>query len=228
MTEAHMRPDTTSAERSAGSSRRNDIAGEGERRSFREQGGAGAFARAGVEAFDEARRELERMGQRAGYWGPNLLSRQFDPFLRMQTDMIRWFDQVWREAGTAWQPLQRLGALSAAPMFGLPPADVKETDGAYKLSVELPGLTRQDVELTLENDVLVISGHKQEDHQEARAAYRLSERRFGRFERAFPLPPDVRPEGIAAAFHDGVLTITLPKHGGHAQDAKRAHIEIKG
>jgi HSP20 family protein len=164
----------------------------------------------------------------AGFWGPNLLGRQFDPFLRMQTDMIRWLDEVWREAGTAWQPLQRLGALSAAPLFGLPPADVKETDGAYKLSVELPGLRREDVDLTLEGDMLMISGHKQEERQEAKAAYRLSERRFGRFERAFPLPPNVKREDIAAAFHDGVLTVTLPKHGASEPERKRAQIEIRG
>ena len=227
MTDTQMRSETNAnAERSAAAAKRNDLPAEAERRSFREPAAGSASAAARMGAFEQVRRDLEQIGARAGYWGPHLLSRQFDPILRMQTDMIRWFDEAWREAGAAWQPFQRLNAFGAAPLFGLPPADVHETDGAYKLAVELPGLKREDVDVAIDGDMLMISGRKQEDHQEAGTTYRLNERRFGRFERSFPLPPDVRREGVAAAFHDGVLTITLPKAGQQAQD-KRSKIEIR-
>jgi HSP20 family protein len=86
-------------------------------------------------------------------------------------------------------------------------------------------MKREDVELAIDGDILRISGHKQEARQEAGAAYRLSERRFGRFERSFPLPPDVDRDAVAAALSDGVLAITL-RRAGQAADAKRSQVEI--
>jgi HSP20 family protein len=228
MTDAPMQPSTSP---NADRSRRNDVAGEAERRSFRDpeaaQAAGGQMARAASNAFDEARRELHEMGARSGFWAPSLFTRQLDPLLRMQTDMLRWFDDMWRETGEAFRPLQRLGAMSPAPVFGLPPADVKETDAAYVLSVELPGLKRENIDLAIDDDRLLLSGHKQEDRQEAGAAYRLSERRYGRFERSFPLPADVRRDAISADFHDGVLQVTLPRTT-QPPSGKRSQVQIKG
>lgn len=221
--QAHTETNAT-ADRPAGASRRNDQAAEGERRSFREGGGAPAQSASRTGAFDAVRRDLQEARERS-YWGPSLLSRQLEPLLRLQGDMIRWFDEAWRESANAW-PIQRLGMLSAAPLLGLPAADIRETDRAYKLSVELPGLGREDVDLAIQDDVLLISGHKQEERQEAGAAYRLAERRYGRFERAFPLPPDVRREAIDATFNDGVLTVILPRTA--QPRAERAQVKIKG
>jgi HSP20 family protein len=144
----------------------------------------------------------------------------------MQTDMIRWFDEMWRESAHAWHPLQRFGSMSAAPLFGLPPADFKQTDGAYALTVELPGIKREDLDLAIDGDILRIGGHKQEDRHEAGTAWRLSERRYGRFERSFPLPPDARADRIAASFEDGVLTITLPRDGD-TRAGKREQVDIR-
>jgi HSP20 family protein len=154
----------------------------------------------------------------------------FDPLLAMQYEMSQWFDDMFRHAfGFRQTPgalaLRPLG-LGAASLFGLPPADMKETAEAHILAVELPGLAREDVDLTIEGDQLVISGHKAEDSEDATAAYRVSERRYGRFERAFPLPPDVERSRIAAQFKDGVLKVTLPKNPTAA--ARRSRIEIEG
>ena len=117
-------------------------------------------------------------------------------------------------------------AQGAAPLFGLPATDIKETDKAYLLDVELPGLTREDVDLSIEGDMLSICGHKAETRDDAGAAYRISERRFGRFERGFPLPADVERDKIAAEFRDGVLKITLPRNAEAAPH--KSKIEIKG
>jgi HSP20 family protein len=231
MTDAPMHSNATvNADKPAG--KRNDVANEAERRSFREPGEAAysagsQMARAAGGVFDEARRELERFAGSGGYWAPSLLMRQFDPLLRMQTDMLRWFDDMWLQTGAAFRPLQRMGAMTPSPVFGLPPSDVKETEAAYVLSVELPGMKREDIDLAMDGDALLISGHKQEQRQEAGAAYRLSERRFGRFERSFPLPPDVRREAVSAEFHDGVLAITLPRTGAPPA-GKRERVQIKG
>jgi HSP20 family protein len=169
---------------------------------------------------------MERFASRAADWSPALLSRQFDPFIRMQADMMHWFGDMWRESASAWAPFQRFGAMSAAPLLGLPASDVKETDDAYLLSVELPGMKRDDVALGVNGEVLTITGQKREERHEAAAAYRLNERRYGRFERSFPLPPDVKPDAISAGFADGVLTVTLPRQG-QSKPAKRSQVEIK-
>jgi HSP20 family protein len=220
------------ADRPAGGSKRNDLASDSERRSFQEVSGqegagraAGASRDAAGAAFDQARRELEQAVRRAP-WTPTLVSRQLEPFLRMQGDMIRWFNEAWREGAGAW-PLQRLGGVSAVPMFGLPAADIQETERAYKLSIELAGLRREDIDVAVQGEHLVVSGHKREDRQEAGTAWRLNERRYGRFERSFPLPPDVKRDAITAAFNDGVLSITLPRTG-EAETAQRSTVQIKG
>ncbi|MGC1304803.1 MAG: Hsp20/alpha crystallin family protein, partial [Caulobacteraceae bacterium] len=138
--------------------------------------------------------------------------------------------ELWGQAGaesfSGLRPARPFAAWSMAPLLGLPPADVKETQDAYKLCIELPGLTRADIDLQMRGDMLVVSGQKAEDRDDASAAYRVSERRFGRFERRFPIPPEVKREGIDAAFRDGVLTITLPKSAEAAREQNR--IEIKG
>jgi len=144
------------------------------------------------------------------------------PFYTVQMEMMRWLDDLWRETTGGLRPAQPSRALSIAPLVGLPPADVKETGQAYTLCVELPGLAKDDVGLSIQHDMLVLSGHKAEEREEASAAYRLSERRFGRFERSFPLPPDVLRGQLDATFKDGVLRIVLPRDGqltaqGHAQ-----------
>ncbi len=108
----------------------------------------------------------------------------------------------------------------------MPPADLRETDHAHILAIELPGLRREDVEIAVEGDALTVRGHKAEEAEKTAGAYRVSERRFGRFERAFPLPPDVDRQAISAEFKDGLLQIALPKKVGSAP--VRSKIEIRG
>jgi HSP20 family protein len=227
MTEAHT--DTHAGAASSAGKRNDAVPAAGERRSFREEAEASSRpAHAGgsaAAALEQARRELEQAGARAGHWGPNLMSRQLDPILRMQTDMIHWFDDLWRETAAAWWPGQRLAAMSTAPLFGHPPSEVKETERAYTLSIELPGMAREDLNVTLDGDILVVGGVKHESRRESGTAYRLNERRYGSFERSFPLPDDVNREGLSASFTDGVLNVTLPKDG---RAAKRSQVQIRG
>jgi HSP20 family protein len=135
-----------------------------------------------------------------------------DPLLAMQYDMSQWFDEIFRQtfgfrgspAAHAFRPM---GHLSPASLFGLPPAELRETERAHLLAIELPGLTREDVDLSIEGDTLLVTGHKTEMSDDATATYRMSERRYGRFERAFPLQPDVERAGIEARFRRGA-----PRH----------------
>jgi HSP20 family protein len=162
-----------------------------------------------------AMRDLAETGRQQANQVVETWRSAMDPFTAMHMDMNRWFDDLWRRttgmSTPALRPAGLMGALGPAPMFGLPAADLRETDEAYLITVELAGLTRDDVDLQVRGDLLILSGHKSEARDDGAATYRLSERRFGRFERSFPVPPDADPAAIDAQFKDGVLTITLPR-----------------
>lgn len=112
--------------------------------------------------------------------------------------------------------------------FGWAPAvDVVEKGEEFLLTAELPGLAREDVEVEIEDDVLRLRGEKEETRQEetgGERTYRISERTFGAFSRAFTLPRSVDPEEIRAEFDHGVLTIHMPKR----EVARGRRIPVEG
>ena len=152
----------------------------------------------------------------------------FTPMLSAQMEANRWLDHMWRQATGlgALTPLRtaRPFAAGMASAFGGPAADLKETDKSYELSIELPGLAREDIDVRVERDAIRVAGHKTATRDETRADYRVSERRFGQFERSFPIPPDVRREAIAASCGDGVLKVVLPKIEAAKSEARRIEI----
>ncbi|HEX4741185.1 MAG TPA: Hsp20/alpha crystallin family protein [Caulobacteraceae bacterium] len=199
---------------------------------------AGTRAGDAAEAAGQVSQAAAGATREAGERGRNALRESAEswrgaaePFLSMQSELNHWFDDLWRQATgmgmlPSLRPSRPFAALSAASMFGLPAVDLKETDEAYKICAELPGLRPEDIELEIKGEALVLTGHKTEEKDDHRAAYRISERRFGRFERRFPLPPDVDRGKIEAAFHDGVLTVTLPREASAERLGNR--IQIRG
>ncbi len=101
-----------------------------------------------------------------------------------------------------------------------PHVEVTETDDAYRVAAELPGLDEKDVEVLLEDQCLIIRGEKREEKDEKRKNYHLTERRYGTFQRTFTLPPTADAGKIAADFKKGVLNVTIPKLAG-AKPGKR-------
>ncbi|MEJ2203953.1 MAG: Hsp20/alpha crystallin family protein [Gemmatimonadota bacterium] len=95
----------------------------------------------------------------------------------------------------------------------VPSVNVEETTDELVLTAELPGLTEDNVSIELENNVLCISGEKNEERTEGdeERRYHLWERRYGSFQRTFTLPRTVKAEDIQARFDKGVLRITMPK-----------------
>ncbi len=95
----------------------------------------------------------------------------------------------------------------------LPAVNVEETKNELLLTAELPGLTEENVEIELENDVLTIRGQKDETRKEngEGGRYHVWERQFGSFHRSFTLPRTVSADEISAAFEDGVLHMRMPK-----------------
>jgi HSP20 family protein len=106
-----------------------------------------------------------------------------------------------------------------------PRIDVTDEGDALRIVAELPGMTRDDVELEVMEDMLIISGDKRfESTSEEQGCYRV-ERSFGHFQRAVPLPTGIDLERAEARFENGVLTLRVPKAVG--QPAAKRRIEIK-
>jgi HSP20 family protein len=105
----------------------------------------------------------------------------------------------------------------------VPAMDVTENEQRYTLTVELPGSTKDDVHVELQEGMLTIHGEKKSEREEKKEHRRYVERCYGSFSRSFRLPPDADAEHLDASFKDGVLTITIPK----TEEAKPRSIAIK-
>jgi len=110
--------------------------------------------------------------------------------------------------------------------FATPKAEFSETDKSYELSCELPGLTEKDIELTVQDGVIDIKGHKEarRDEKDAKKNFHFSERSYGAFQRSFRMPENVDERAITALFENGVLTVTLPKAPGAMSQEKKIPI----
>jgi len=115
-----------------------------------------------------------------------------------------------------------LRPLNTATESWVPPADLRETDAAYLIEAELPGVQKEDVELTYEDGVLTFSGERKFESDSEEQNYRHVERRYGSFSRSFRLPREVKTEDVTASFENGLLTVTVPK----GDDAKARSIKI--
>lgn len=105
----------------------------------------------------------------------------------------------------------------------VPAVNLAETESAYEVAVELPGVTRDEVRVELRRGELWISGEKQEEKEEAGKTLHRVEHCCGEFHRVIPLPGAVDEDKIEARCQDGVLRITLPK----TEESQPKHIEVK-
>jgi HSP20 family protein len=93
----------------------------------------------------------------------------------------------------------------------MPRLDVSETNKELRIKAELPGVSEKDVEVTLNDDLLVIRGDKKFERQEDRENYHFAERAYGTFQRTLRLPFEADPSKIQARLENGVLTVIIPK-----------------
>lgn len=107
----------------------------------------------------------------------------------------------------------------------VPNWDVSETDSQIIISVEMPGIAQNDIDISINENVLSISGEKQETRQSKDENRRVSERSYGRFERAMTLPFSSNSDCITAEYRDGVLNITIEKPA--EEKSKVQKVEIK-
>lgn len=91
-----------------------------------------------------------------------------------------------------------------------PPADVAESNVGMRITMEIPGIDRNDIEILARDGTLTVSGEKRREHTEDKEAYHYRERIFGRFSRSIALGPDLEATQSKASFENGVLTIDVP------------------
>ncbi len=92
-----------------------------------------------------------------------------------------------------------------------PRSDAAVTAAAYEIAMELPGVAPEQIEISVQDGMLLVTGEKIFEHQESGKSYLFSEREYGAFQRAFRIPPDADAEAIDAEFKNGVLIVRLPK-----------------
>jgi HSP20 family protein len=92
-----------------------------------------------------------------------------------------------------------------------PTVDISETENQYEVNAEIPGLKKEDIKLSVEDNVLTLSGERKVEKETDKKNYHRIERAYGKFERSFRLPKEVDAENIKANYKNGVLTVQLPK-----------------
>lgn len=146
---------------------------------------------------------------------PATWSQERDPFALLHNEIIRLFDSESRDLGR--------DLLSFDGYGGWPKVDVSDGEDHVRIDAEVPGLTEKDVEVTLKDGVLTLSGERKAEAEDS--ARRVSERFVGRFLRQIPIGYEIDEDNVEARFANGELTVTLPKTAQARSDAKR--IEIK-
>ncbi len=147
-----------------------------------------------------------QMQRRSGYPMDRFRSDIDKLFNRFMEDFMPEEENMWR------YPVSGFGAVT----------DLAETDKELTVKVELPGVDPKDVDVSVEGNMLRISGEKKEQQEEKDKHYYYTERQFGSFQRNIQLPESADADNVNADFKDGVLTVTVPKKA--ESQAKRIEV----
>lgn len=130
---------------------------------------------------------------------------QWNPFREMD-DLLARFGRGFGRPALASEDWARLPLANWAPAV-----DISETDSAYQIRAELPGMKKDEIKLTVDQGVLTLSGERKVETQDKDQKHHRIERSFGSFTRSFVLPPDAVADGISAECKDGVLTVRIAR-----------------
>lgn len=151
-------------------------------------------------------------------------SRPFESFLHemdeLHKEMNRLFENFWKGYGS-----ENVLAHTWQQEALMPRVDETEDEQAIHIKIELPGMSEQDVDLTLSSGVLTVRGKKEREQEEEHKDFYRKERSFGSFKRVLPIPAEVDESKIEAKFEKGVLHIELPKT--EEARSKIKHIPVK-
>ncbi|HTN73907.1 MAG TPA: Hsp20/alpha crystallin family protein [Pirellulaceae bacterium] len=136
-----------------------------------------------------------------------------DALTVFRTEMDDLLSRIWNGGEESWFP----------SVFS-PAADVAETDNAYQVRMDIPGMKASDIDVQVHGNQVTISGQRKEEKEEKGKTFHRIERRSGNFCRSMTLPCNVNESEVAADYTQGVLTVLLPK----CEEAKTKKISVKG
>jgi len=148
-------------------------------------------------------------------------SRAISPFETME----RWFEEAFRKPfslmSPSWLPRLRATEMEEA----IPSVDIFEEGDNVVVKAELPGIKKEDVDVSITDNTVSISGEKKKEEKVERKNYYREERSYGSFTRSFRLPVEVQPDKAKASFKEGVLEIRIPKTEEAKKKEKKVSIE---
>ena len=133
-------------------------------------------------------------------------------------NLSKWFEGF----GDPWSGRSALVPRPEVPGQFSPAVEIKEGEGVITVHAELPGVSKDDIEVSVHEDTLTLRGRKKSESEKAEGKYHYTERRYGEFVRTFSLPETVDATKVEAKFNDGVLEINLPV----IEAAKPRRVEI--
>jgi HSP20 family protein len=104
-----------------------------------------------------------------------------------------------------------------------PAVDVAEHDDSFVIEAELPGMNKDDIKISVANNILTIHGEKKVEKEDKKKNYHRTERAYGSFTRTFNLPDNIKVDKVDAEFKNGVLLVTVPK----SEEAKPKQIDVR-
>jgi HSP20 family protein len=139
-------------------------------------------------------------------------------------DLMRELATMQERMNRVWGSAFERGSEDVTSRGWMPPVDIYETDvHEIILKAELPGLRREDIELTVENTTLTVRGERRRDDSIPHDRFHRVERQYGPFSRSFTLPNTLDPSRVRADYRDGVLTVTLPLR----EEARPRQIQVE-
>lgn len=130
----------------------------------------------------------------------------------VQYPQFRGVNRLRREVDDIFSRFFDAGQTSETPAGDFVPAiNVKETEAAFEVSAEVPGLKPEEIKVEYNDGLLTLSGQKKQEREEDKGNYHVVERRFGSFSRSMRLPKEVDVDKLKASHKDGVLVVELPK-----------------
>ncbi len=160
----------------------------------------------------EGQKEDKRLARRSDDWFTS-------PFREMDSifeDLDRTLDRFFRPRGKT---------AGIKPSLRSPVTDLCDLGDKYRVEAEIPGLSKDDIEIELRDDSLVIEAEKEEEREEEGEDFLRKERGYKSFYRKLPLPEEVKPEEVSATLEHGLLTVDMPKKEREKKEGKKIEIE---